>query len=134
MITFHAGLEAFLIVGIILAYLAQTKQTELNKHVYAATGLAIPGSIGAAPVFNALAIEFAGINEELFEGNCHAHSSSSAHFNDDLDGAREQAYPIKYSPESGLKPCARPVRTCLYREGIETALFLCAAAIKTYIW
>ena len=47
MITFREGLEAFLIVGIILAYLAQTKRTELNKHVYAATGLAVLGSIGA---------------------------------------------------------------------------------------
>ena len=61
MITFREGLEAFLIIGIILAYLSQTKRTELNKHVYAATGLAVLGSIGAALVFNALAIEFAGM-------------------------------------------------------------------------
>ena len=68
MITFREGLEAFLIVGIILAYLVQTRRTELNKYVYGATGLAIVGSLAAAVVFNLLAIQFEGRNEELFEG------------------------------------------------------------------
>jgi len=68
MITFREGLEAFLIVGIILAYLARTQQEGLKKYVYYGTGAAIVVSLVAAVAFNLLAIQFAGRNEELFEG------------------------------------------------------------------
>jgi FTR1 family protein len=68
MITLREGLEEFLIVGIILAYLAQTHKEELKKYVYYGTGLAIAACLTAAGIFNLLAIRFAGKNEELFEG------------------------------------------------------------------
>jgi high-affinity Fe2+/Pb2+ permease len=68
MITLREGLEAFLIVGIILAYLARTHREELKKYVYYGTGLAIAASLTAAGIFNLLSIRFAGRNEELFEG------------------------------------------------------------------
>jgi high-affinity iron transporter len=68
MITFREGLEAFLIVGIILAYLARTQQEGLKKYVYYGTEAAIFASLVAAAAFNILAIQFAGRNEELFEG------------------------------------------------------------------
>ena len=36
MITLREGLEAFLVVGIILSYLAQTHREELKKYVFTA--------------------------------------------------------------------------------------------------
>ena len=67
-ITFRETLEAALIIGIILAYLHKTNQTQYNKHVYFGTIAAIIGSIIAAIAFNTLLGGFEGANEQLFEG------------------------------------------------------------------
>ncbi|MBW6470794.1 MAG: FTR1 family protein [Methanosarcinaceae archaeon] len=134
MITFREGLEAFLIVGIILAYLAQTKRTELNKHVYAATGLAVLGSIGAALVFNSLAIEFAGKNEELFEGIVMLIAAAvltsmiiwMARESKNISSSIRQKVDSNHA--RGLFVLAF---VSVFREGIETVLFLGAAAMNT---
>ena len=62
-ITLREGVEAALIVGITLAYLAKIGRHELRKTVYAALGAAFLGSIGVAIV-----ISRTHLNEDVFEG------------------------------------------------------------------
>ena len=62
-ITLREGVEAALIVGITLAYLAKIGRPELRKTVYAALAAAFLGSIGVAIV-----ISRTHLNEDAFEG------------------------------------------------------------------
>jgi len=63
MITLREGVEAALIVGITLAYLAKIGRPELKKSVYAALGAAFLGSIGGAVLLSRMKW-----NEDIFEG------------------------------------------------------------------
>lgn len=67
-ITFRETLEAALIIGIILAYLAKTNKRKYNKFVYFGVIFAIVLSIAAAFVFKILSISFEGTAEQIFEG------------------------------------------------------------------
>jgi high-affinity iron transporter len=62
-ITLREGVEAALIVGITLAYLAKIRRPELRKSVYAALGAAFVGSIGFAVLLSRL-----HWNQDVFEG------------------------------------------------------------------
>ncbi len=62
-ITLREGVEAALIVGITLAYLAKIGRNDLRKAVYAALAAAFAGSIGVAIVISRLKL-----NEDVFEG------------------------------------------------------------------
>jgi high-affinity iron transporter len=62
-ITLREGVEAALIVGITLAYLAKIGRNGLRKAVYAALGAAFVGSIGVAILMSRL-----NLNEDAFEG------------------------------------------------------------------
>src|ERR1700752_4004832 len=62
-ITLREGVEAALIVGITLAYLAKIGRPELRKTVYAALVSAFLGSIGGAVLLSRM-----NWNEDVFEG------------------------------------------------------------------
>src|ERR1700690_2074163 len=62
-ITLREGVEAALIVGITLAYLAKIGRNDLRKSVYAALAAAFAGSIGLAIVVSRFKL-----NEDIFEG------------------------------------------------------------------
>ncbi|PYV86897.1 MAG: DUF2318 domain-containing protein [Acidobacteria bacterium] len=62
-VTLREGVEAALIVGITLAYLAKIGRPELKKPVYAALGAAFAGSIAVAILLSRLQV-----NEDAFEG------------------------------------------------------------------
>jgi high-affinity iron transporter len=62
-VTLREGVEAALIVGITLAYLAKIGRNDLRKAVYAALGTAFVGSIGVAVALSRL-----NLNEDVFEG------------------------------------------------------------------
>src|SRR5260370_5820656 len=62
-ITLREGVEAALIVGITLSYLAKIGRNDLRKAVYGALGAAFVGSIGVAIVISRL-----NLNEDVFEG------------------------------------------------------------------
>src|SRR6202451_3966669 len=62
-ITLREGVEAALIVGITLAYLAKIGRNDLRKTVYSALGAAFLGSIGVAIIISRL-----NLNEDVFEG------------------------------------------------------------------
>ena len=62
-ITLREGVEAALIVGITLAYLAKIGRNDLRRAVYAGLGAAFVGSIGVAIIISRL-----NLNEDAFEG------------------------------------------------------------------
>jgi len=62
-ITLREGVEAALIVGITLAYLAKINRPDLRKAVYAALGAAV-----AASLVGAVILARTGINQDIFEG------------------------------------------------------------------
>jgi len=62
-ITLREGVEAALIVGITLAYLAKIGRNDLRKSVYAALGAAFVGSIGVAVLISRLSL-----NQDIVEG------------------------------------------------------------------
>jgi high-affinity iron transporter len=62
-VTLREGVEAALIVGITLAYLAKINRPELRKTVYAALVAAFFGSIGVAVLLSRT-----HLNEDIFEG------------------------------------------------------------------
>ena len=66
---FREGLEATLIVVIILLYLKKTNQRSYYKHVYLGALLAIISSITFAIVFSMVFGGFTGLLEEIFEGS-----------------------------------------------------------------
>ncbi len=67
-ITFRESLEAALIVGIILAYLSRTHGKKYYNLVYLGVVSAVIASIISAFLFNSLAGGFTGRTEEIFEG------------------------------------------------------------------
>ena len=62
-ITLREGVEAALIVGITLAYLAKIGRNDLRKSVYAALGVVFVGSVAAALIISRLKL-----NQDIFEG------------------------------------------------------------------
>jgi len=68
LITLREGLEAALIIGIILAYLAKTNNGQGSRYVWLGTSLAIATSliVGAVIYFTAGSLE--GRAEQIFEG------------------------------------------------------------------
>jgi len=133
-ITFREALEAALIIGIILGYLAKTKQEKYNKIVYVAIAAAIMASIIGAITFNSFAGGFEGVNEQIFEGITM------------LIGAvlittmilwmmkqKNIASDLKHGVETEIHESQRSglfllVFISILREGIETVLFLGAAS------
>jgi len=67
-LAFREGLEATLIIVILLLYLKNTNQKKYNKYVYMGSFLAIVLSILIAFLFTILFGGFTGITEQIFEG------------------------------------------------------------------
>lgn len=64
-ITLREGIEAALVIGIILAYLNRTGQAALNRYVYAGLVLAVLASIGGAVGFSLVGFD---PENEVLEG------------------------------------------------------------------
>ena len=133
-ITFRETLEAALIVGIILSYLVKTRKEKYNNIVYLGVSFAIIASIIGAYLFNLLAGGFEGTAEQLFEGITmligaflltfmiiwmleQKHIAAELHKKVDKE--------IDEKHRAGLFSL---VFISVFREGIETVIFLRAAA------
>ncbi|MCB9813221.1 MAG: FTR1 family protein [Pseudomonadales bacterium] len=67
-ITFRETLEATLIIGIVLSFLANTKQTAYNNSVFLGSIFGVIASLIGAIIFSTLANGFSGETEQIFEG------------------------------------------------------------------
>ncbi|PWB79578.1 MAG: iron permease [Candidatus Methylomirabilota bacterium] len=67
LITFREGLEAFLIIGILLGYLRKAGHPACSRYVWAGTVAGVLSSIGLAWGFQTLAMEFEGPRAAWFE-------------------------------------------------------------------
>ncbi len=134
LITLREGLEAVLIIGIILAYLTRTNNRQNFRFVWLGTSLAVLVSliVGAAIYF--LAGEFSGQAEEIFEGL--AMFTATGVLTWMIFWMRKQAVDIKTHLHAQIQSTLASGSSLglvilafvvVVREGIETVLFLFAA-------
>jgi len=67
-LSLREGLEAALIIGIVLGVLFKLKRVDLKKQVWIGAGYAVLASLIIAFMLNLLGLEFEGRGEEIFEG------------------------------------------------------------------
>src|SRR5436309_8385033 len=132
------GIEAALIIGIILGYVVKIGRRSLNRYVYLGTAGAMGVSAGVAAILVLMTIEFEGFGEQVFEGVAmlvavavltsmvlwmmKASRSIKVHVQQRIDAALHgrQAF--------GLALLSFIV---ILREGVETALFVFGAGNLT---
>ena len=137
-IALREGIEAALIVGIILGYLKKVGAEALAKPVYYGVGFGVLASIGIAGLFLLLRVEFEGKFEQLFEGITMLVAAvilttmilwmrnNSKTYSEDLREKVETALTKRQS--YGLASLAF---VSIWREGIETVLFLGSASFTS---
>ncbi len=132
------GLEAALVVGIILGYLVKVGRSELRRYVYVGTAGAFVASGALAGVLFLLGAEFEGSTESAFEGFAlilavlvltsmvfwmmKASKDISAHVQRRIDA---------YLDGSQLLGLVALSFLVVFREGVETALLLFGASAET---
>ncbi len=135
LISFREGLEAALIVGVVLGYLRKIDRTEHQRDVWLGVTLAIGSSVVLAWGIQWIGLELEGRAEEIFEGMTMFLAVVVLTWM--IYWMRYQARLIRSSLERDVH---RAVDTgdrrglvavafvAVFREGVETALFLSAAA------
>lgn len=135
LITLREGLEASLIVGIILSYLNRTGNRQAFKPVWLGTGLAVLVSVIAGGLIYLIAGEFQGKVEQLFEGIMVLVAAGVLTWM--IFWMRKQARNIRTDLQTQVQSTLQKgsasglmllAFVAVVREGIETALFLFAAA------
>ncbi|MFC1959629.1 iron uptake transporter permease EfeU [Chloroflexota bacterium] len=135
LLTFREGLEAALIVGIILGYLTRIGQSDRHKTVWAGVAVAVGGSLGMAVLLQALGAQFEGQMEYIFEGI--AMLLAVALLTWMIFWMRSQAHNFKRGLEAEVESAVQPRRKwalfgvaflAVFREGVELALFLTATS------
>jgi high-affinity iron transporter len=135
LIALREGIEAALIVAIILSYLKRVNAEQLARPVYFGTILGIVGSVAIGGLFLLLSVEFEGTGEQIFEGSTMLlaaailttmifwMSRNSKGYSEDLKSKVQAALSTRQS--YGLAGLAF---VSIVREGIETVLFLGSAS------
>jgi len=135
LIMLREGLEAALVVGILLAYLVKTGNRDKQGVVWAGVWLSVVMSILAGAVIFVPAGEFEGRAEQLFEGT--ATVAAAAVLTYMIFWMRKQAINIRAHLQAQVDTALESGSTlalgllafvAVGREGIETALFMFAAA------
>lgn len=135
LLTLREGLEAALIVGIMLGYLTRIGQTDRHRTIWAGVGVAVLGSLGFALLLQTLGAQFEGQMEYVFEGI--AMLLAVALLTWMIFWMRSQAGNIKRGLEAEVAAAAQPQRgwalfgvafLAVFREGVELALFLTATS------
>lgn len=68
LLSLREGLEAALIIGIVLGVLVKLNRFDLKRPVWMGAGMAVVASLAAAFLLNLLGMKFEGRAEEIFEG------------------------------------------------------------------
>jgi high-affinity iron transporter len=133
LITLREGIEAFLVVGILIGILSKIKQSDKYKYIWWGSGIAIALSILLAYLIQWFSIQFEGANAEVFEIT--VASAAIAVLSYMVIWMNKQSQSIKNSLESKIVSALQRNQmwgliflafVTIIREGIETALFLSA--------
>jgi high-affinity iron transporter len=133
LLTFREGLEAALLVGIILGYLDQIGRRDRYRPVWTAVGLAAALSLALAVGLHIAGAAFEGRGENLFEGTAMLLAVGVLTWM--IFWMRHQARSRKNALEAGIYGAVRQGHAwalfslaflAVLREGVELALFLTA--------
>lgn len=138
LLSLREGLEAALIIGIVLGALKKIQQTKYNRNVWLGAGSAALLSLFGALGLNALGASFEGTAEEIFEG--FAMLTAAGVLTWMVFWMQRQSQNVKSELENEVKLTAvrnggKALFTLAFvaviREGIELALFLTAATVTS---
>ncbi len=137
LLSLREGLEAALIVGIVLGALRQVRRTDLKSAVWAGIGTASLVSVAAAGTLLALGMRLEGRAEEIFEGITMFLAAAVLTWM--IFWMSRQARAIRQRLEGDVRQAVTSGRRGLFalaflavvREGIELALFLVAAVFAS---
>ena len=133
LLSLREGLEAALIIGIVLGVLLKLNRTKLNATVWLGVGVAVALSVAAAIGLNLLGLEFEGRNEQIFEGVAMLLAAgvltwmifwmqkTAVNLKSEIEAKTQDAIYGK-----GQKALFMLAFLAVFREGIELALFLLA--------
>jgi len=137
LITLREGIEAALIVAVVLSYLRKVGAQSLLKPVYLGVVAALLASVAAGSVFLLLSVEFEGTGEQLFEGTTMLIAAVvlTTMIFWMRDNSREYSEGLKRRVEAALSGkesfgLTALVFVSILREGIETVLFLGSASFN----
>lgn len=138
LLALREGLEAALIVGVTLGVLVKMKRTQFVPAVWLGVGLAATFSLGVALALNGLGAELEGQAEEVFEGVTMFLAAGVLTWM--IFWMQKQGRQVRAGLEAEVRQAAGRGQmwglfgiafVAVLREGIETALFLTAAAFTT---
>jgi high-affinity iron transporter len=137
LITLREGLEAALIVGIVLGVLRRLGHADRSRTVWAGVLVAVVVSVAAGLLFNRLGVAFEGRAEEMFEGVVMLLAAGVLTWM--IFWMQRQGRQIQAELESDVRRATAGgsawalfglAFVAVVREGIETVLFLTAAAFS----
>jgi len=137
LITLREGLEAALIVGIVLGVLRKLGRADRSRPVWTGVGAAVAASIIAGLALNALGVAFEGRGEEIFEGLAMLLAAGVLTWM--IFWMQRQGRHVQVELESDVRRAVTGggawalfslAFVAVLREGIETVLFLTAAAFS----
>lgn len=138
LLSLREGLEAALIIGIILGVLHKLHRSDLKPVVWRGVGLAVVLSVLASLGLNLLGMEFEGVLEEVFEGIAMLLAAGiltwmilwmtrqGGEIRREIETKTHQA-----SLQKGGRALFLLAFLAVFREGIELALFLMATRLAT---
>lgn len=138
LITLREGLEAALIIGIVLGYLRRIEYTGARRFVWSGVLAAVVASLGVAAGIQSIGLRLEGAPEQLFEGATMFLAVGVLTWM--IFWMRYQARLMKTSLESDVQAAVETGNNrvlaalaflAVFREGVETALFLSAAAFAS---
>ena len=138
LIAFREGLEAALIVGILLGYLKKSGQMGRNRYVWIGVGAAVAVSVALAAGIQLAGAELEGRAEEIFEGGTMLLAVGVLTWM--IYWMRYQARALKSSLEREVQAAVNSGQNwglaavafmAVFREGVETALLLSATTFAT---
>ncbi|HEX7628609.1 MAG TPA: FTR1 family protein [Candidatus Methanoperedens sp.] len=137
LITFREALEAALIIGIIAAYIAKLGRKDLNRYINIGIISALVASLAVAFVFKMIYGELTGTSEQLFEGTAALLAAVvltymifwMADNSKQIKGEVQEKIDLSIS-KGQMFGIAALSFVAVFREGVETVLFLGTLAIQ----